>query len=1034
MKLAKTHGGRLTVAAVARSGGRSGVRRNRFSFWVGAIAALIALGSIEARADLTLTDLQWNVQNIVDNDDAPFGLGQGPGDGRPRSVRGLALSPDGQYAYLGYNQAKEVRKIDLSVADPADSCAAVAELYFGTLSVAEQSAYTGTYLPDALDNPKAIATDDVGRVYVTRSSEIQIYDANLTTLLLAITGFSTTNGIHVARRDGTSFYVYAADRGTPTVYRMIVTEAAIGGGGSVAMGTVLDTSFDGDGIVDVGTDAFGATANDLRGLAADASGTVWAAENDGTLFEIVPAAGDGASTIDKRMLAGAFDVAIEGDQVFVTSSGRTVTVVDRNDINTILDTLTPPISSLDLAATGSATGIDLLPGAGILMAIEEGSSAPQSSESSFSDVNCSGPDPNDYADDDNDPILLALQCPTTRYVSPTGADGGNDCRDSLAPCATIQHAIDVACPAGDTIQLEADTYDEGPQILVDKDVTLAGAGKSATVVRPVGDTSASGDGRGWFLVPSGVTFDVRDLTLDGSGHLVYQAIRNAGAGGTVDSVRFTEIKYNESGPTYGGVAIAAFGTGPVDVTNSMFDEIGRVGVLYYGSGISGSTFSGNMYTGKGTGDFLDYMLDISAGANVTVTGNTVSGNRGVASSDSSNSAGVLISTYYGSGTNATVDGNLFDDNTNGVVVGYKTSGCPGPDPECDTSTASVSCNLFTGNDNGVSAKVEDGSLVVAEMNSFVGNTEGVDGGSVFGGSVDAADNWWGAADGPSGAGSGSGDAVTANVTFSPFATAPPPCVSCTQNSDCDDGLICNGAETCNTGTGMCVAGTSLDCSSADDQCNAGLCTEPAGACVPDPLPDGTACSTGVTCSVQDTCSSGTCVANSPDSDGDGVCDANERAGFSLRKVRLKERPSGPNRDLWIAIGELDTTSSPGDFINAVTTTGVEIVLFHDGGLPLTQVDTLTFTAAQCTERHGSVKCKDPATRSRALFRKRSAPDFFKVKIKAKKRDFALPALADTPLSVNLRTTEAATTIDRSDQIGSAGCSLRGTTLKCRDVP
>ena len=42
------------------------------------------------------------------------------------------------------------------------------------------------------------------------------------------------------------------------------------------------------------------------------------------------------------------------------------------------------------------------------------------------------------------------------------------------------------------------------------------------------------------------------------------------------------------------------------------------------------------------------------------------------------------------------------------------------------------------------------------------------------GVVNATDNWWGAVDGPSGVGPGSGDAVTTNVNFSPFLAAPNP--------------------------------------------------------------------------------------------------------------------------------------------------------------------------------------------------------------------------------------------------------------------
>jgi hypothetical protein len=45
--------------------------------------------------------------------------------------------------------------------------------------------------------------------------------------------------------------------------------------------------------------------------------------------------------------------------------------------------------------------------------------------------------------------------------------------------------------------------------------------------------------------------------------------------------------------------------------------------------------------------------------------------------------------------------------------------------------------------------------------------------------MNATDNWWGAADGPSGVGPGSGDAVSSNVDFEPFRNAPAPACSAT---------------------------------------------------------------------------------------------------------------------------------------------------------------------------------------------------------------------------------------------------------------
>lgn len=75
-------------------------------------------------------------------------------------------------------------------------------------------------------------------------------------------------------------------------------------------------------------------------------------------------------------------------------------------------------------------------------------------------------------------------------------------------------------------------------------------------------------------------------------------------------------------------------------------------------------------------------------------------------------------------------------------------------------------------------------------------------------------------------------AIAAAAAFAAMLTAcvpfmmppPPPPPGCMSNAECDDGLFCNGAETCDPVTGMCVAGTSPCaagqlCDEATDQCS-----------------------------------------------------------------------------------------------------------------------------------------------------------------------------------------------------------------------
>jgi parallel beta-helix repeat protein len=292
---------------------------------------------------------------------------------------------------------------------------------------------------------------------------------------------------------------------------------------------------------------------------------------------------------------------------------------------------------------------------------------------------------------------------------------------------TIQDGVTNA-NSGDTISVAAGTYTEAGQIVIDKNLSIVGAGASQTIIKPAGDTSSSGDARGWFLVNDGVTFNLSDVTLDGTGHKVWQAIRDKGQG-SISDCAFTNIKYEESGPSYAGTAIAAFGAGGmnVDVANCTFTGIGRVGVLYYGSGVTGSTFSGNTYTGKGAGNWLDYAVEVGAGAHATATRNTISGNTGVASVDGSTSAGILVTTYYGSGTQATITENFISGSTAGVAIGYNAS---------------------------------DTSAVTVFNNSLTANTKGVDSAAPL---VDASGNWWGTKTPAGVAGQ-----VSANVDYTPW--------------------------------------------------------------------------------------------------------------------------------------------------------------------------------------------------------------------------------------------------------------------------
>lgn len=83
-------------------------------------------------------------------------------------------------------------------------------------------------------------------------------------------------------------------------------------------------------------------------------------------------------------------------------------------------------------------------------------------------------------------LFLALLFPSasvlaasTRYVSPSGSNSGNNCMNQAKPCKTITHALTQAAD-GDTISAAAGTYQE--HLTIDKSVIIKGAGLTKTFI------------------------------------------------------------------------------------------------------------------------------------------------------------------------------------------------------------------------------------------------------------------------------------------------------------------------------------------------------------------------------------------------------------------------------------------------------------------------------------------------------------------------------------------------------------------------
>lgn len=313
-----------------------------------------------------------------------------------------------------------------------------------------------------------------------------------------------------------------------------------------------------------------------------------------------------------------------------------------------------------------------------------------------------------------------------------GTRGPNDIQNQNTGVYYADIATAVAsATAGDTLIVWATFHNEG-HVVIDRDITLMGGigGERILANADTGD-GASGDLKGWIVVAAGVTVTVENLSFDGNNFDIYQAFRVHGDG-SFTGCDFNGIAY----PGYQGTAIVAMGDN-VDVSNCMFSDIGRVGVLYYGTGITASTASGNIVFGNGLGDYLQNGFELGAGAVATISGNQVSNCLG----DAGATFGSVAILATGNGTVLTATSNNLLSNFYGIHVGASAS---------EDTAATVAFNRIFGNDYGLKSLPSE--------------------------SVAAENNWWGCNEGPADVACGSALGTTGTVDYDPWlvlsGTAP----------------------------------------------------------------------------------------------------------------------------------------------------------------------------------------------------------------------------------------------------------------------
>jgi len=315
---------------------------------------------------------------------------------------------------------------------------------------------------------------------------------------------------------------------------------------------------------------------------------------------------------------------------------------------------------------------------------------------------------------------------------------------------TIQDAIDDASP-GDTIEVAAGTYTEAVIISPGADLTIQGAGRDTTNwVAPADDPSRMHcvkcqDANNTNLNISGFTFSVEDNAISSSGIAIL--INRADDGPLyldihdnkfVETTAVPDETANSMLLCHNRYAARVDGVAPVKIHNNLDYTNGGIAM----SNCRAFDVYGNTFDGGSSALYIGYGCP---------TGTTI-GDHHIYDNTFRNASNAypdppwpaVYFAYYGSGTGmtflpSTIESNVFEDND--VAIGYSM-------------------------DSDITYPAD-----IIRFNSFNNNTEAA---KVFGThatSVNAENNWWGDDSGPSGAGPGTGDAVSGNVDYDPWLGA-----------------------------------------------------------------------------------------------------------------------------------------------------------------------------------------------------------------------------------------------------------------------
>lgn len=363
-------------------------------------------------------------------------------------------------------------------------------------------------------------------------------------------------------------------------------------------------------------------------------------------------------------------------------------------------------------------------------------------------------------------VTTPVAAQTTWYVDPSGTDdGSHGTGPGTAAWQTIQYAVSQV-GSGDTIMVAAGTYDLTASIIVNKSVSIIGdISNPENVVINAGTIPANSGPK-----PPGRD---RDAFQVAANNVVIKGFKIINA---LNLMTGAGDGWQNAGITVGG-----------DITLIDWLDPNTEPIL-----IDGGIFSNNIIEGCSIGIYLAMSKNVIVSDNIirysTVgSGDSYYANAGVGIMNWNTKAWV----NWQDPVNNVIERNVVEySDRQGICLGawnpdiFTVSGTvvrgntirysgnqPGIDLMYVTGPLTITGNDIYSNPTGIGVGPEV-TGAEAHFNNIYNNTNfGADVWDWTGtASLDATCNWWGHASGPSGAGSGSGDAVSTNVNYTPWLT------------------------------------------------------------------------------------------------------------------------------------------------------------------------------------------------------------------------------------------------------------------------